>query len=194
VPLDRVLALDGAFTQLMREPEGFSAATDLGADIRFWDARTAPARAGVARIYAASDRLRAFVSEAEIDAVERLLQGAPEPSLAAPEEGTLSLVARPSLWRGRAHGRLGELLDSAHELTCVLDLDSVGVRVKATLELESAEQASELATAARAALGQLLGDAAAQLELEGADDRVVIKGRLGRADLAPLFKTRALGL
>src|SRR5258706_10180491 len=39
-PLDRVLALQGRFTQLMHPPSGLSSATDLSADVRYWDATT----------------------------------------------------------------------------------------------------------------------------------------------------------
>src|SRR6185436_17326036 len=45
-PLDRVLALQGSFTQLMHPPAGFSGATDLGGDVRYWDAKTPPSARG----------------------------------------------------------------------------------------------------------------------------------------------------
>ena len=72
-----MLALEGSFTQLVQTPGGFSRATDLGADVRYWDASATPPREGVARIYAAGERARAFVSEAELDAMDRMLEGRP---------------------------------------------------------------------------------------------------------------------
>jgi hypothetical protein len=188
-PLDRVLALQGSFTQLMHPPAGFSGATDLGGDVRYWDAKTPPARGGVARIYAMSQRLRAFVSEAEIDAVERALLGLPSrPRLEPPEEGTLSLAARPALLGVLAgHGTLRELLESAKALHAVADLESDGVRLKAELLLESADQAEQLASAAKLVLARAGGDSAVRAELRADADRVQLSAQLSRAQLLPLL-------
>jgi hypothetical protein len=187
-PLDRVLALQGNFTQFMQPPSGFSGAVDLGGDVRYWDAKTTPDRGGVARIYAAQQRLRAFVSEAELDAVERsLANGAGPRRLEPPEEGTLSLAARPSLlgrWAGQ--GTLRELLEDAKALHAVVDLESDGVRLKAELVLENAEQAEQLASAAKLVLARLPGDAGAKAELRVDADRVLLAARFSRAELAPL--------
>jgi hypothetical protein len=187
-PLDRVLALQGHFTQLMREPDGFSGAVDLGGDVRYWDAKATPSRGGVARIYAAQQRLRAFVSEAELDAVERALgEGGGPRRLEPPEEGTLSLAARPSLLgRLAGQGSLRELLDSAKALHAVADLDSDGVRLKAELVLENAEQAEQLASAGKLVLARLPGDAGAKAELRVDSDRMLLSARFSRAELAPL--------
>lgn len=186
-PLDRVLALQGRFTQLMHPPSGFSSATDLGADVRYWDATTPPSREGVARIYAFGDRLRAFVSEAELDAMERQLGGAPsDQRLEAPSEGTLSLAARPTLLaRLSGHGILRRLLEGAKHLSAVLDLDSDAVRLKAELQLQTPEQAADLVSAANLVAGRLLGARAAQFELRADAERVLLSAKLSRADLAP---------
>ena len=188
-PLDRVLALQGHFTQLMRAPDGFSAATDLGADVRYWDAKAPPARGGVARIYAVQQRLRAFVSEAELDAVERALAGGPAPRrLEPPEEGTLSLAARPALLgRLSGQGTLRELLEEAKALHAVADLESDGVRLKAELVLESAEQAAQLAAAGKLVLARLPGDAGAKAQLRVDSERVVLMARFSRTELGPLL-------
>jgi hypothetical protein len=186
-PLDRVLALQGSFTQLMQPPAGFSGATDLGGDVRYWDAKTPPARSGVARIYALSQRLRAFVSEAEIDAVERALSGMSSPRrLQPPEEGTLSLAVRPALLGVLSgHGSLRELLDGAKALTAVADLESDGVRLEAELLLESADQAAKLASAGKLVLERALGGQAAEVELRADADRLLLSTRLSRAQLLP---------
>lgn len=190
-PLDRVLALQGRFEQLSRPPLGFSGAVDLGGDVRYFERSSAAqlARGAVARIYTASTRVRAFVSEAEIDSVERVLAtGASERRLSPPEQGTLSLAARPWLLaRFAGGGALRELLDSAQALHAVAELESDGVRFKLELELEKPEQADALVGAARQALQRLGGALAAAAELRAEGDRVVLSARLERAQLLPLL-------
>jgi len=186
-PLDRVLALQGRFTQLMHPPAGFSGATDLGGDVRYWDAKIAPSRSGVARIYAISQHLRAFVSEAEIDAVERALSGvSAQRRLEPPEEGTLSLAARPALLGVLSgHGTLRDLLDGAQALHAVADLESDGVRLKAELLLEDAEQAAQLAAAGKLVLERALADSGVHAELRSDAERVLLSAQLRRAQLLP---------
>lgn len=190
-PLDRVLALQGSFEQLARAPLGFAGAVDLGGDVRYFDRKSsgALARGAVARIYTASSRVRAFVSEAELDAVERVLEtGGAERRLAPPEEGTLSFAARPGLIsRFGGRGALGELLDAAKALHGVADLESDGVRLKLELTLAKAEQAEALAGAGRQALQRLGGSLAAAAELGAVGERVVLSARLERSQLLPLF-------
>jgi hypothetical protein len=190
-PLDRVLALQGSFEQLARPPLGFASAVDLGGDVRYFEraASTTLARGAVARIYTASTRVRAFVSEAEIDAVERVLAtGGAERRLSPPEEGTLSLSARPWLVaRFGGRGALRDLLESAKALHAVADLESDGVRLELSLELAKPEQAEALAAAAKQALQRLGSTLAAQGELKAEGERVVLKARLDRAQLLPLL-------
>lgn len=189
-PLDRVLALQGRFEQLVRPPSGFSAATDLGRDIRYWDAKARPtARGGVARIYAFGARLRVFVSEAELDAVERTLDGlGSSRRLQPPEEGTLSLAARPRLL-GRlvGNGLLRELLEDAKALHAVAELESDMVLLKVELLLSGAPQAEQLASAGKLALSRALGDRVLDVTLRAESERVVLTARLTRAQLAPVF-------
>ena len=190
-PLDRVLALQGSFEQLARPPLGFAGAVDLGRDVRYFErtSATSLSRGAVARIYTASTRVRAFVSEAEIDAVERVLStGGAERRLSPPEEGTLSLSARPWLVaRFGGRGALRDLLESARALHAVAELESDGVRLELSLELAKAEQAEALAAAAEPVLQRLGGALAAQGELKAEGARVVLKARLDRAQLLPLL-------
>jgi hypothetical protein len=155
--------------------------------VRYWDATNPTTREGVARIYAFGDRLRAFVSEAELDAMERQLSGAPSDSrLEAPSEGTLSLAARPTLLaRLSGHGLLRRLLEGAKHLSAVIDLDSDAVRLKAELQLQTPEQAADLVSAGNLVVGRLLGARAAQFELRADADRALLSAKLSRADLAP---------
>ena len=189
-PLDRVLALQGHFEPLARALTGFSSATDVGRDLRYWDRSAAPtSRGGVARVYAWGDRVRAFVSEAELDAVERTLSGlGAERRLEPPEEGTLSLAARPRLLgRLAGQGALRELLEDAKALRAVADLESDGVRLELELLLSGAEQARRLASAGTQVLARAMGDAALDVTLGAESDRVVLSARLTRAQLAPLL-------
>ncbi|HVY27220.1 MAG TPA: hypothetical protein VHB79_11755 [Polyangiaceae bacterium] len=188
-PLDRVLALQGHFAQLMHPPDGFSGATDLGADVRYWDAKVRPPREGVARIYAFSDRLRAFSTEAEIDALElRLAGGGGARRLEPPAEGTLSFAARPALLaRLAGNGILRDLLEGSKSLSAVADLESDGARLKAELVLESPDQATDLVSAGRLVLDKVLGDHASKLELRADAERVLLDARLSRNELLALF-------
>jgi hypothetical protein len=188
-PLDRVLALQGRFEPLVRPPSGFSGATDLGADVRYWDNQSPVTRAGISRIYAIGQRALGFISEAELDAVERTLAGFSSPRrLEPPEEGTLSLAARPrSLGRLVGSGALRELLEDAKALRVVADLESDRVRFKLELLLAGAEQAQQLASAGKLALARALGDAAIEVAVVAEAERVVLSARLSRAQLAPLL-------
>lgn len=189
-PLDRVLALQGHFTPLTKAPEGFSGGVDLGADLRYWDKPSGAklARSGVARIYALGNRVRAFVSEAEIDAVERALDGLAGPRrLSAPEEGAVSLSARPALLGRLAGGRLRELLEQAKALQLTVDLDSDVASLRAALVTASAEDAATLEAAGKLVLERALGEKAHRAELSAVSDRVTLTYRVRREALAPLL-------
>ncbi|HYP91065.1 MAG TPA: hypothetical protein VEQ59_23025, partial [Polyangiaceae bacterium] len=191
LPLDRVLALQGAFEPLTRPPRGFAAPIDLGADLRYWDkqrgAEPLP-RSGVARLYAVGERLRAFVSEAELDSVERALDGRAGPfRLEAPEEGALSLAVRPRLLARFVNGSLGELLADAKTLEVVLELASDGAKLKLSLLAGGPEQAERLARAGEIALTRALGERAKRAEIDVVGERLSLAWRASRAELSALF-------
>jgi len=190
LPLDRVLALQGRFEALSR-PSGFSGPTDLGADVRYWERLPGPtplARSGSARVYAIGDRVRGFVSEAEIDAVERLLERGTDHRLEPAAEGTLSVALRPRFLADRVgSGRLQDLLRDADELRGVVLLESDRVRIKASLSLQSDAQAAELVRAAREVSARLLGDRADPIEFRAEGSRALLSAELRRSDWAPLL-------
>jgi len=187
LPLDRVLALEGRFEPL-RPPPGFSAVVDLGADVRYWERRTRDRplpRSGVARIYAAGDRLRAFVSEAEIDAVERTLSGLGSSRRLSPaEEGTLSLALRPRVLGRLVNGTLRELLEDSESLGVVLELESDGGKLTLTIVTAEPAHAEQLSRAGRDVLVRLLGARAESARLEVVGDRLRLSMRASRAELS----------
>jgi hypothetical protein len=190
LPLDRVLALEGRFEQLS-QPRGFSAAIDLGADVRYWDKQPGAkplARSAVARIYAAGERVRAFVSEAEIDALERTLNGFSGPRrLAPPEEGSLSLALRPRLLGRLARGTLRELLDEARTLDAVLELESDGGKLTLALVTAEPAHAERVALAGEDVLARVLGDGAAKARLDVVGERLTLSLKASRAELSRAF-------
>jgi hypothetical protein len=189
MPLDRVLSLQGRFESITRPPAGFSSAVDLGGDLRYWDREpgTPLERGGVARFYALGERVRAFASEAELDAVERLLSGqGSERRLTPPEEGTLSLAARPWLLaRLSGRGSLRDMLEQARTLELELVLESDGAAVELELTLASAERAQSLAAAGKDVLERLAGRLAQAAVLRAEGERVLLSAKLGRAQLVP---------
>lgn len=192
MPLDRVLALQGRFTPITKAPTGFSGGVDLGADVRYWDRQKGKplARSASARLYAAGDRVLAFVSEAELDAVERSLERLGEPrSLSAPEEGALSVAARPRLLGKLVSGTLRELLEDSKSLELVVDLESDMASLRASLQTSSPEHAEQLVTAGRAVVQAALGDRdqAGRTELRAVESRVSLTLRLRREELASLL-------
>jgi hypothetical protein len=188
-PLDRVLALQGSFEAIARPPLGFAAPVDLGADVRYFERRSTSSlgRGGVARMYTASTRVRAFVSEAEIDAVERALEtGGAERRLQAPEEGTLSLAARPRLLTRFGGSGLREQLEAARTLRAIAELESDGVKLKLEIEMKDAPDAERLAGAGRAVLQRVGGEWAERAEIRADGSRLVLTAQLQRSQLAPL--------
>lgn len=186
LPLDRVLALEGRFERLPTPP-GFSAAIDVGADVRYWDRRpgTKPLpRSGVARIYAAGERVRAFVSEAEIDALERTLSGlSGARRLSPPEEGSLSLALRPRLLGRLTHGLLRELLEEAKTFEAVIDLESDGGKLRLTLVMAEPGHAERLAQAGKDVLRRALGERADRARVDVVGDSLTASVKASRAEL-----------
>jgi hypothetical protein len=192
MPLDRVLALQGRFEPLGRSLSGFVGPTDLGADLRYWDRRAQPSlpRSSVARVYALGERVRAFVSEAELDAVERTLDGLGSPRRLVPaEEGSLSLAARPQRL-GRLAGLVGstlrDVLEQSTLLELVIDLESDAAKLKLELTTADATHAAELARAAQLVLARALGARGSRVAVRQDRERLIVSYGSSRAELALL--------
>lgn len=190
LPSDRVFALEGSFEPITAPPRGFGLPVDLGADLRFWERKpgTPLARGAVARIYAQGDRLRAFVSEAEIDAVERAVTVPPSARrLSPPAEGALSLAVRPALLAGLASGSLRELLVRAESLSLTLQLEADRARLRGELVLRSAEDAQALSAAGKLVLERVPSLLGASSELTTDGERLVLVAEAKRERIAPLL-------
>lgn len=139
---DNVLVLSGRFEGLGIDQAlasaGFASPIDLGADVRRFDRRAKVGRAAPARIYAFRNEQLVFVSAAEIDSVEAVLEHGGRPSTLRPrEQGVLAFAARlralrfglaqryPSLARtiGEASGVEGSVAGSPDGLTLDLSFE-----------------------------------------------------------------------
>jgi hypothetical protein len=190
LPTDRVLIVEGRFDPFVSPPPGFTLATDLGADLRYWDRKPGARlpRSGIARIYAQGQRLLAFVSEAELDAVERTLTTPSSPrQLRPPAEGAISLAMRPALLAKLASGTLRDLLERAQSLQLVGDLQSDRARVRAALVLASADDAQALQLAAQHLLERLPSELRASASLQAEQERLVLEATLTRSQLLPVL-------
>ena len=195
---DNVLVLWGGFAELAPNRSHWLTPVDLGAGWQRWD-KSAPAlRAEPARLYAYTGEILVFVSEAEIDAVERRLEhGVEVESIEPPELGLVSIAASmPAL----AHAlkdkapRAAELLEKGTVLTGHADFEHTS---GATLELDfvfkaqeqaerSARAAELLLTAIRDTAG-VLGAVARAAKVEALGKSVGLRLRLETALLGSML-------
>src|SRR5690606_34263799 len=94
---DNVVVLRGDFSKVDEAllAQAFHPPRDRGGGWRTYDVREMGGRAAPARVYAHLEDLWVVASAAEIDAVDRVLDGrAFEDRLEAPEQGVVSLAAR----------------------------------------------------------------------------------------------------
>jgi hypothetical protein len=196
---DFVVALEGDFRgldpQRYRADPPWQSALDLGGDVRRWDRAKPKARSDVARLYARADELVVAATEAELDAVEAVLErGSPPNPLKPRERGFLSLAVRArSVVASDRFPLLGSAFRGVRGAEGFIDTHDDGFRVEVTCELASeadATQAAELLGAARSSLAAGDGRFAtlarhATVEAQGAI--VVARAELGRAVLGELL-------
>jgi hypothetical protein len=116
----------------------FSAARDLGAGWRVHE-RTPRSRAAPAQVYGHVDDVLVLVTEAEIDSVERIFEGAAggEP-LEPPERGLLSVVARPRPFAAQLEARskaAARFLRQSDLFEGVVEFTADAVRVQLSLRM-----------------------------------------------------------
>jgi hypothetical protein len=195
---DNVIALTGDFDGLSIErydtTPPFDSDADLGAAFRVYERDKPLDRSLPARIYRDADRLLVFVSFAEIDSVERRIEGgASDVPLKPAARGVISVAARPAPIAVKIAGRspmAAQLLGRSKVLRGHLELSSTGLSSEIELEFEFAEDARRAADAG-ALIGRLLakkpglmGQTARALTVEAVETSVVVRLLLDGAELA----------
>jgi hypothetical protein len=197
---DNVIILRGRFGDLDPKKYGgeprWRGPTDLGAAFRVYERDQPKLRSAPVRIYARLPDLLIFVSAAEIDSAERVIErGADDPRLEPPEKGAVALEARIGRLADSIAGRspaAARLLAPARRLRATVDLDTAGLRAEVELDFELEEQARRAADATAIfarALTETKGPAgriAAALRVEAVGPTLVLGVRLGPEQLAEL--------
>jgi hypothetical protein len=140
---DNVLVLSGHFAELgvdraLRQ-SGWSAPVNLGGDVRRFDRTSRVSRSTAARVYAFADERLVFVSEAEIDSVEAVLERGMAPSTLRPQSrGVLAFAARLRTLGSVLLDRYPDLADAVGPASAVqgtIDSTATGLGLEVALEL-----------------------------------------------------------
>lgn len=195
---DNVLVLWGNFAELAPDRSHWLTPVDLGAGWQRWDKSAPVARAEPTRLYAYTGEVLVFVSEAEIDAVERRLErGVEVESIEPPELGLVSIAASmPAL----AHAlkakapRAAELLEKGTVLTGHADFEhTTGATLELDFGFKAQEQAERSARAAELLLAAIkdtpgvLGTVARAAKVEALGKSVGLRLRLETATLGSML-------
>jgi hypothetical protein len=195
---DNVLLLKGSFASLRPDPREWSTPEDLGAGWQRSDRRHKTSRALPARIYTLADELILFVSEAELDPVERRLErGVQEEILETPERGLVSIAASmPALadaMRATAP-RAAQLLDRGTRLTGYAEFEPSGaLGIDLNFAFEQAEVAERTGLAASVLVASLLqtegqlGDVAKGVRIDALGESVAVRLKLPASLLSRLL-------
>lgn len=196
---DNVIVLHGRFSGVKPPlgPHAWGPAVDLGADVRRFDRVGSPPRSSPARLYAFRDEQLVFVSAAEIDAVEAVLEGGRAASnVQPPARGVVAFAGRLRGAR-RAFGKrfpiLASALGDAKAVTGSLDARDDGLMAEIALEVETDAQALRVAELVRAvaavlAAGQSRWSGPARaITLESVGHFAVLRAVLSRDELAGLL-------
>lgn len=195
---DNVLVLSGDFAKLDPDRSHWLTPVDLGGGWQRWDRSQAVARAEPARLYAFAGDVLVFVSEAEIDPVERRLErGVEVESVEPPELGLVSIAASmPALahaLRAKAP-QAAALLEKGSLLTGHADLEHTsGVTLRLDFAFKASEQAERSARAAELLLTALhdtsgtLGEVARAARVEALGKSVALQVRLEPALLGRML-------
>lgn len=145
---DNVLVLEGDFGDITTKQlsEVFGPPRDLGGGFRAYDAHDVPSRTAPARLYTYLEERWIIASEAEVDALERVIERhRAERTLEPPERGILSMAAR----LGRVSESFEErspkaakLAAKAVSMTATVDASADSWDAEARIEFESEEDAS----------------------------------------------------
>ncbi len=149
---DNVLVLSGDFQKFEVDSKRWSIPTDLGAGWQYHDVKVPVSRAQPSRLYSFVHEIRGFASEADIDAVDRLLSGGVRAErVTVPERGLVSLAASmPALAEAlRASSpKAAAVLSSGEVVTAYADLGAQGVEAFFSFEFGDERRAERAAAAA----------------------------------------------
>jgi hypothetical protein len=198
---DNVIVLRGRFAGVKPPsgPNAWGPAVDLGADVRRFDRLGTVPRSSPARLYAFREEQLVFVSAAEIDAVEAVLEaGRAASTVQPPARGVIAFAAR---LRGaqRTFGKrfpiLASALGDARAVTGSVEAQGDGLVAEVALELETDEQAQRVAELVRSVATVLAaGESrwagpARATKLESAGHFAVLRAVLSRDELAGFLPT-----
>jgi len=195
---DNVLVLSGSFADLAPDRSHWLTPVDLGAGWQRWDRSAAVARAEPSRLYAFAGEVLVFVSEAEIDPVERRLErGVEVESIEPPELGLVSIAASmPALARALREKapRAADLLEKGTLLTGHADFEhTTGARFEFDFAFKAQEQAERSARAAELLITAIkdtpgvLGMVARAAQVEALGKSVALRVRLETALLGRML-------
>jgi hypothetical protein len=158
---DNVLVLRGDFSKVPVAALGdaFKPPRDLGGGWSAYDVRRVQGRSAPARLYTHLDDLWVIASEAELDAVERVIEdGVRERRLEPPERGVLSVAARMAGVAAsirQTSPKAARFLSQADVGTLSADLGSEGLEVFAELGFVDEATAARSARALQLVLAAL---------------------------------------
>ncbi|HWP09184.1 MAG TPA: hypothetical protein VNN72_25750 [Polyangiaceae bacterium] len=189
---DNVLVLSGRFADLGLDQAlasaGFASPVDLGADVRRFDRKTKVGRAAPARIYVFRNEQLVFVSAAELDSVEAVLERGMRPSPLRPrEQGVLAFAARLRALRygiAQRYPSIARAVGDAAGVEGSIDATPEGLGLDLSLELPSELDAQ----ASAEALGRV------KEALEGADGKLGALAKGARAEAVGRYVVVRLAL
>jgi hypothetical protein len=160
---DNVLVLEGHFNGLEIDrtlvSSGWSSPVDLGGDVRRFDRKTRVGRSAPARLYVFRDEELVFVSTAEIDSVEAVLEHShPASRLHPREQGVVAFAARARAFRyglDRRFPSLARAVGDTRGVEGLVDASPEGLSVEISFELPD-ETLAEQSAGALAEVGRTL--------------------------------------
>lgn len=194
---DNVLVLNGHFHDLDLEmalrKDGWSSPLDLGGAVFRYERPGKVTRSGALRAYEFGDEALVFVSPAEVDSVEAVLEHGMAPNALKPEaRGVLAFAARLRALRGGFGARypsVARALEDARRVEGIVDSAADGLALELSVEFGSNDGALaalgelERIRAALAASEGKMATVAASAKLEAVGTFVIVRVPLARGIL-----------
>src|SRR5690606_2764753 len=185
---DNVVILEGEFSGIptSRLVEAFGPPRDLGGGFRAYDAPLPRARTEPARLYTYLEERWILASEAEVDALERVIERhRAERTLEPPERGLISVAAKldrlATSLESRSQ-RASELAAQAVSLTGAVATKNEGFEVELRVDFLEPEDAQRAEQALRL-LWLVVRVPEVEFRAESADRALTVRATLSRAAL-----------